>query len=180
MIYDPFQFFCYYYTEVVKHDPKAPLPGELSAKLTERLSQICRERPKPQIQFAVWKGRNGLRGKEAPRTAGTRSVEAGSDAPPAAPSFPSCRKRRGRKGALGYVWCFLRLSLGKPQCFGLAFHSVVTLRASWYAPPDTRVPNLQLVALEQFPSNRRCVGNSDGCYLLAGQIVGAGLCSARG
>ena len=27
MIYDPFQFFCYYYTEVVKHDPLAPLPG---------------------------------------------------------------------------------------------------------------------------------------------------------
>ena len=26
-------------------------------------------KPKPQIQFAVWKGRNGLRGKEAPRTA---------------------------------------------------------------------------------------------------------------
>ena len=64
MIYDPFQFFCYYYTEVVKHDPKAPHRGELSAKLTERLSQICRERPKPQIQFAVWKGRNEHRGKE--------------------------------------------------------------------------------------------------------------------
>ena len=45
---------------------KAPLPGELSAKLTERLLQIC----------------NCLM-------------------PPAAPSFPSCRKRRGRKGALG-------------------------------------------------------------------------------
>ena len=179
MIYDPFQFFCYYYTEVVKHDPKAPLPGELSAKLTERLSQICRERPKPQIQFAVWKGRNEHRGKET-SLAAAPSVVVVSDVPPAAPSFPSCRKRRGRKGALGYVWCFLRLSLGKPQCFGLAFHSVVTLRASWYAPPDTRVPNLQLVALEQFPSNRRCVGNPDGCYLLAGQIVGAGLCSARG
>ena len=41
---------------------KAPLPGELSAKLTERLSQICIEKPKPQIQFAVWKGRNEHRG----------------------------------------------------------------------------------------------------------------------
>ena len=151
MIYDPFQFFCYYYTEVVKHDPKAPLPGELSAKLTERLSQICRERPKPQIQFAVWKGRNEHRGKET-SLAAARSAVVVSDAPPAAPSFPSCRKRRGRKGALGYVWCFLRLSLGKPQCFGLAFHSVVTLRASWYAPPDTGVPNLQLVSVEYLPS----------------------------
>ena len=117
MIYDPFQFFCYYYTEVVKHDPKAPSPGELSAKLTERLYQIC----------------------DCPMS-------------PMAPSFPSCRKRRGRKGALGYVWCFLRLSLGKPQCFGLAFHSVVTLRASWYAPPDTGASSLQLVAIEYLPS----------------------------
>ena len=95
--------------------PKAPLPGELAPKATERLSQICIEKPKPQIQFAVWKGRNGLRGKEAPRIAGIRSVEAGSDAPPAAPSFPSCRKRRGgRKGALGCVGCFLHLISGKP------------------------------------------------------------------
>ena len=42
--------------------PLAPLPGELSAKLTERLHQICIEKPKPQIQFAVWKGRNEHRG----------------------------------------------------------------------------------------------------------------------
>ena len=151
MIYDSFQFFCYYYTEVVKHDPKAPRRGDLSAKLTERLSQICRERPKPQIQFAVWKGRNEHRGKEM-SLAAARSAVVISDAPPAAPSFPSCRKRRGRKGALGYVWCFLRLSLGKPQCFGLAFHSVVTLRASDYAPPDTGASSLQLVAVEYLPS----------------------------
>ena len=30
--------------------------GMLAAvRLTERLLQICREKPKPQIQFAVWK-----------------------------------------------------------------------------------------------------------------------------
>ena len=92
MIYDPFQFFCYYYTEVVKHDPKAPLPGELSAKLTERLSQICRERPNPQIQFAVWKGRNEHRGKETSLAAAC-SVVVVSDAPPAALSFLSQEKR---------------------------------------------------------------------------------------
>ena len=49
--------------------------------------------------------------------AGTRSVEAVSDVPPAAPSFPSCRKRWGRKGALGYVWCFLPLNSGRNLCF---------------------------------------------------------------
>ena len=45
------------------HAPLAPLSGELAAvRLTERLLQICREKPKPQIQFAVWKGRNEHRG----------------------------------------------------------------------------------------------------------------------
>ena len=59
---------------------KAPLPGAdspyqgemsrrdkrgrdaVSRRLTERLLQICIEKPKPQIQFAVWKGRNEHRG----------------------------------------------------------------------------------------------------------------------
>ena len=68
--------------------------------------------------------------------------------PPAAPSFPSCRKRRGRKGALGCVWCFLHLNLGEAQCFRLVFHSIVTLRVSYCAPPDSGVTSLQLVALE--------------------------------
>ena len=115
----------------------APLPGELSAQLTERLPQICIEKPKPQIQFAVWKGRNGLRGKEAPRTAGTRSVEAGSDAPPAALSFPSCRKRWGRKGALGYGLVHTASEFRRVPMFRASFHTIVTLRASYYALPDT-------------------------------------------
>ena len=34
----------------------------------------------------------------------------------------------------------------------MSFHSVVTLRVFDYAPPDTGVSNLQLVALEQLPS----------------------------
>ena len=36
---------------------------------------------------------------------------------PTAPSFPPCRKRWGRKGALGYVWCLLPLNLGKKQIY---------------------------------------------------------------
>ena len=36
--------------------------------------------------------------------------------------------------------------------FQASFHTIVTLRASWYAPPDTGVSNLQLVALERLPS----------------------------
>ena len=36
--------------------------------------------------------------------------------------------------------------------FQASFHSEVTSRASYYAPPDTGVPNLILVASEQLPS----------------------------
>ena len=36
--------------------------------------------------------------------------------------------------------------------FQASFHSIVTLRMSWYAPPDTEVPNLQLVSVEYLPS----------------------------
>ena len=36
--------------------------------------------------------------------------------------------------------------------FRASFHTVVTLRASDYAPPDTGVSNLQLVAVEYLPS----------------------------
>ena len=129
----------------------APLPGELSAKLTERLSQICRERPKPQIQFAVWKGRNEHRGKET-SLAAARSVVVVSAAPPAAPSFPSCRKRRGRKGALGYIWCILPLNLGEALFFRCRSTRWSPYGFFDYAPPDTGVPNLQLVSVEYLPS----------------------------
>ena len=36
--------------------------------------------------------------------------------------------------------------------FQASFHSGVTLRASWYAPPDTGESDLQLVALERLLS----------------------------
>ena len=58
----------------------------------------------------------------------------------------------GEKRVFGDAGCILHLILGGLQCFGLAFHSVVTLRAFWYAPPDTGVPNLQLVSVEHLPS----------------------------
>ena len=75
-----------------------------------------------------------------------------SDAPPAAPSFLSQEKRWGRKECLGDAGCILPLHSGRKLSFHLAFHSVVTLRAFWYASPDTGVPNLQLVSVEYLPS----------------------------
>ena len=52
----------------------------------------------------------------------------------------------------GDAGCILPLNSGKTQCFGLAFHTMVTLRVSYYAPPDTGVSSLQLVALERLLS----------------------------
>ena len=56
---------------------------------------------------------------------------------------------------------------------------MVTLRASDYAPPDTVGIKFDASCFRMIAINRRYVGNPDGCYLLAGQVVGAGLCSAR-
>ena len=68
----------------------------------------------------------------------------------------------------------LRLSLGEPQCFGLAFHSAVTLRVFYYAPPDTGVSDLQLVAVEQLPSIEGTVEIRMGVIFLRGKILFAG------
>ena len=48
--------------------------------------------------------------------------------------------------------CILRLNLGKSQCFGLAFHSVGTLRVFTTRRLIRWVSNLELVALEQLLS----------------------------
>ena len=66
--------------------------------------------------------------------------------------FPCAGKDRGEKGRWVTVWCILHLNSGERLCFSLAFHSILTLRASWYVPPDTGVPNLQPVAVEYLPS----------------------------
>ena len=58
----------------------------------------------------------------------------------------------GEKRVPGRVWCFLPLNSSGPQCFGLAFHSIVTSCVSDYAPPDTGVSDLQLVAVERLLS----------------------------
>ena len=81
-----------------------------------------------------------------------RSVVVVSDAPPAALSFLSCRKRYGRKGALGYVWVPPASEFRRKPMFQASFHTIVTSRAAYCAPPDTGVSGLQLVALERLLS----------------------------
>ena len=49
-------------------------------------------------------------------------------------------KKGGRKGALGYVWCVLRVRFRQVLIFSRCEHAnspYVRLRALWYAPPVT-------------------------------------------
>ena len=46
----------------------------------------------------------------------------------------------------------LPLNSGGDQRFQASFHTIVTLRAFDYAPPDTGVSDLQLVSVEYLPS----------------------------
>ena len=87
--------------------------------------------------------------------------------------FSRKRKDRGEKSDWGRVWCILPLNSGRYQCFGLAFHTGLTLRASWYAPPDTGVSNLQLVSVEYLPSIEGATELLMGATFLRGPCSGA-------
>ena len=130
-----------------KRCPKAPLPGELSAKLTERLSpnseNLRRCAPLGSPERGAVSAQPRLRGCRRFATAGCLRRPY---------LFRLAGKDREEKGRLGYVWCFLHLNSGRNQRFRLAFHSTVTSRMSDYAPPDTGVSNLQLVAFEYLQS----------------------------
>ena len=134
-----------YQGEMSRRDKRGRDAGSAQPRL--RGCHKFARKPKPRVSLAVWKGRNEHRGKET-SLAAARSVVVVSDAPPAAPSFPSCRKRRGRKGALGYGLVLPASAFRQETIFQASFRSRATSRATYYAPPDTGVPNLQLVAVE--------------------------------
>ena len=65
--------------------------------------------------------------------------------------FPCAGKDRGEKGA-GMRLALPASELRQLPMLQASFHTIVTLRIFWYAPPDTGVSNLILVALERLPS----------------------------
>ena len=65
--------------------------------------------------------------------------------------FPCAGKDRGEKGAWGYG-VHSASEFRRNPSFWLSFHTKLTSRASWYAPPDTVGPDLQLAAVEYLPS----------------------------
>ena len=65
--------------------------------------------------------------------------------------FSRKRKDGGEKSA----WTRLVRSASEfrqASMFWMSFHTRLTLRVSWYAPPDTGVSSLRLVAVERLPS----------------------------
>ena len=56
----------------------------------------------------------------------------------------------------------------------MSFHMILTSRASWYAPPDTEGIRFDISCRRMTAVNRRCGGNFDGSYLLAGSSWFAG------
>ena len=65
--------------------------------------------------------------------------------------FPCAGKDRGEKGAWGYG-VHSASEFRQAPIFQASFHSVVTLRGFDYAPPDTGVSDLKLVAVEYLQS----------------------------
>ena len=65
--------------------------------------------------------------------------------------FPRAGKDRGEKGA-GLRLVHPASDFRWEAMFQASFHTILTSRASWYAPPDTGASNLQLVALERLLS----------------------------
>ena len=61
----------------------------------------------------------------------------------------------GEKRVLGYGLVLPTSVFRQEPIFQASFHTIVTSRVSDYAPPDTGVSNLQLVALERLPSIER-------------------------
>ena len=84
--------------------------------------------------------------------------------------FRLAGKEGGEKGRWVTVLCVLPLNSSGLQCFGLAFHSIVTSCVSDYAPPDTGVSDLQLVAVEQLPSIEGTVEIRMGVIFLRGRF----------
>ena len=84
--------------------------------------------------------------------------------------FRFAGKEGGEKGRWVTVLCILPLNSSGPQCFGLAFHSIVTSCVSDYAPPDTGVSDLQLVAVERLPSIEGTVEIRMGVIFLRGRF----------
>ena len=68
------------------------------------------------------------------------------------PIFSLAREKIGEKRALGYGWVRPASDFRQASEFWASFHTMVTLRASRYAPPDTGVSDLQLVAVERLLS----------------------------
>ena len=89
------------------------------------------------------------------------------------PIFSLAREKIGEKRVLGYGLVLSASEFKQEPMFQASFHTRVTLRASWYAPPDTGVSNLQLVSVEYLPSIEGATELLMGATFLRGPCSGA-------
>ena len=90
--------------------------------------------------------RHGLRRATFPYEGKARGRASGG------PFFSVLPEKKGEKRGAWTRFVHPASEFRQVPMFQAPFHTRLTLRASWYAPPDTRVPNLQLIAVEQLPS----------------------------
>ena len=127
--------------------------------------------PIPPIRGKCPEGTKGVGMLSAQLTEGLLLQICNCSMPPAAPSFPSCRKRRGRKGALGYGWVRPASDFRQASEFWASFHSIVTSRISWYAPPDTVGIRFATSYRRISAINRRCRSDLLVCTFLRGGFM---------
>ena len=149
---------------------RLPFQGSwLGAAETERLLQICRDR----LQAA-----NSVCGLERKKRAQRiRDVACGGSLPPWSfltrlrrpYLFSRKRKDRGEKSA----WrrgVHSASEFRRTPMFRASFHTILTLRMSWYAPPDTGASDLIPVAVERLPSIEGAVKIQIICTFLRGVL----------
>ena len=101
--------------------------------------QICIEKPKPQIQFAVWKGRNEHRGKET-SLAAARSAVVISDAP--AFSFGEAKENADGQLQICTVYQPFERLLETPEASPMRGSCRRRRLMRWTAPRRRKCPHL--------------------------------------
>ena len=87
------------------------------------------------------------------------------------PIFSVLPEKIGEKRALGRGLVHAASDFRQAPMVQASFHMIVTLRVFYYAPPDTVGIEFGTSCFRTIAVNRRCGGEPDGSYLLAGQIV---------
>ena len=148
---------------------RLPFQGSwLGAAETERLLQICMKNPNRKFSLRFGKEETSTEDKRRRlrRLVPSRSFLTRLRRPYL---FSRKRKDRGEKSA----WrrgVHSASEFRRTPMFRASFHTILTLRMSWYAPPDTGASDLIPVAVERLPSIEGAVKIQIICTFLRGVL----------